>query len=297
MASDNILQALVGVLEGAQRGSEMFLQDHMARRRQREAMELQQQGQLDLLRAKAPIEREQAQFQSDLDLRNKRAMTDYEPTVPLYVEKTQQFIQPPVGSKRFEVLREPILRESTEDKELAKRNVKLKSTQPVAYKSKQGAIASLEALKKEAEDILKDSSLGSATGMTSFLGSIPGTSAKDVTARIETLKAKSAFSTLQAMRDASKTGGALGQTSDREMALLQNAITALDRQQSDEGFRDSLQRLIMSTEESMQRLEEGYNQTYGSEDLPIINTPTRGTEQKKDASALKDSVKRKLGLR
>lgn len=140
MASDNILSALIGVLEGSQRGANKFLEDHMARRRRREELEQMQQGQLDLLQAKAPIEREQAQFesnlisgrnreqaqiQSELQLGRERTLRAEEPTVPLYVEKTQQFIQPPGGSKRFEVLREPILKESTEDKELAKKLLRL----------------------------------------------------------------------------------------------------------------------------------------------------------------------------
>jgi hypothetical protein len=297
MASDDILNALLGVLQGSQRGAQQALTEHMARRSRREELEQMQQNQIELLQTKAPLERENAQFESDLTLGRERTLRAEEPTVPLYRTDTEEFVQPPEGSKKFQVFTPPTLKESTEEKENAKRNVKLKATQPQAYKSKQGAIASLEALKKEAEDILGNSNLGYATGASSFLGAIPGTVTKDIRARIETLKAKSAFSTLQAMRDASKTGGALGQTSDREMALLQNAITALDLQQSDAGFKDSLTRLIQSTDESIQNLEEGYNLTYGSDDLPTINVQTRGSGEKKDTSALKDSLKRKLGLK
>ena len=38
------------------------------------------------------------------------------------------------------------------------------------------------------------------------------------------------------MRDASPTGGALGQVSERELALLQNSVAALEQSQSKEQF-------------------------------------------------------------
>lgn len=125
MASDNILSALIGVLEGSQKGANMFLEDYMARRRRREELELQQENQLGLLNAKAPLEREQAQFSSDLELGRARTLRDEEPTVPLYIEKEDRFLQPPRGSKKFEVLREPILKESTQDKELMKKEMRM----------------------------------------------------------------------------------------------------------------------------------------------------------------------------
>ena len=68
-------------------------------------------------------------------------------------------------------------------------------------------------------------------------------------AQLETLKSNIAFSELTAMREASKTGGALGQISDRENQLLSNALGALSMSQSPENIklqltkiRDSLRR-------------------------------------------------------
>lgn len=45
---------------------------------------------------------------------------------------------------------------------------------------------------------------------------------------INTIRARFAFDALQEMRDASKTGGALGQVSELELKLLESAVAALD---------------------------------------------------------------------
>ena len=63
---------------------------------------------------------------------------------------------------------------------------------------------------------------------------------------LETLKANIAFGELVAMREASKTGGALGQVSDREGQLLQNALGALNMNQSPKNFQAQLQKINAS---------------------------------------------------
>jgi hypothetical protein len=92
---------------------------------------------------------------------------------------------------------------------------------------------------------------------------VPGTVAADFDAALESLKAKIGFSALQAMRDASKTGGALGNVSERETDLLQNSIEALNPDQSREEFRRNLQRLITYTQRASGRLADAWNQQYG----------------------------------
>lgn len=68
-----------------------------------------------------------------------------------------------------------------------------------------------------------------ATGVTGAVTSfIPGSPSYDLRKTIDTVKANLGFDKLQAMRDSSPTGGALGQVSERELGYLQSAITALD---------------------------------------------------------------------
>ena len=71
-------------------------------------------------------------------------------------------------------------------------------------------------------------------GFGSWLSVIPETAAKDFQSRIDTVKANLGFDELQAMRDASPTGGALGQVSEREIDFLQSIQGNLDTAQSPE---------------------------------------------------------------
>lgn len=92
-----------------------------------------------------------------------------------------------------------------------------------------------------------DALIGKATGWTtgagSLLGNIPGTAAKDFAAELDTLKANIMFSELTAMREASKTGGALGAISDREGNLLSSALGALDAGQSTQNIIEQLNKI------------------------------------------------------
>jgi len=63
-----------------------------------------------------------------------------------------------------------------------------------------------------------------------------GTAAYDLAQDIQTIDANSAFSALQAMRDASPTGGALGSITERELDLLKSTIANLDPNQSQDQF-------------------------------------------------------------
>ena len=59
-----------------------------------------------------------------------------------------------------------------------------------------------------------------STGFGSFLKSIPQTDALALNKSLETIKANIGFDKLQAMREASPTGGALGQVSNQELTSL-----------------------------------------------------------------------------
>lgn len=76
----------------------------------------------------------------------------------------------------------------------------------------------------------------------SLLASVPGTAAGDIAANLNTLKAAASFSSLQAMRDASKTGAALGAVSDTEIKLLGAELASLEQSQSPEQFARNLKR-------------------------------------------------------
>lgn len=73
-----------------------------------------------------------------------------------------------------------------------------------------------------------------------------GTTAADVKAKLDTIGSNVAFTRLQEMREASPTGGALGQITERELDLLKSTIASLDQAQSDKEFQGSMQRIAES---------------------------------------------------
>lgn len=79
--------------------------------------------------------------------------------------------------------------------------------------------------------------------MGGLMSNIPGTGAFDMAKLLDSIKANTAFDKLQQMRQASPTGGALGQVSDKENNLLQAAVGALQQSQSFEQFQDNLKRV------------------------------------------------------
>jgi hypothetical protein len=84
------------------------------------------------------------------------------------------------------------------------------------------------------------------TGPGSLLSYFPGTDATDFQAEVESLAANIAFNELTEMRNASKTGGALGQVSNIELKLLESALGSLDPRQSPAAFKAQLDKIMGS---------------------------------------------------
>lgn len=115
-----------------------------------------------------------------------------------------------------------------------------KTEEKMANKSKaQNALASYETQVGlvnnaivDAEEAIKS---GAATGWANMaLGALPDTQARRLNNALETIKANLGFDKIQAMRDASPTGGALGAPSDFEQRLLQAVNGSLDPKQADQ---------------------------------------------------------------
>jgi hypothetical protein len=92
-----------------------------------------------------------------------------------------------------------------------------------------------------------DEALGKVGGFTAgfggLLANVPGTKARNLQADIDTIKANLGFQQLQAMRDASPTGGALGQVTERELGFLQSTVASLDQLQSPDELRKALNQI------------------------------------------------------
>jgi hypothetical protein len=110
--------------------------------------------------------------------------------------------------------------------------------------SKASALASLRNVIAKIDEVGKDASDNRGWGETGFTGAImrnvPGSPALDLAENIKTIDASSAFSALQAMRESSPTGGALGQITERELELLKSTVSNLSTSQSQGQFLSNL---------------------------------------------------------
>jgi len=92
-------------------------------------------------------------------------------------------------------------------------------------------------------DTISNSTLPTTGMIGDALSGVGGTGARDLRGLLDTIKANAGFDRLQAMREASPTGGALGQVSERELAFLQSTIGNLEQSQSREQLEFNLRRL------------------------------------------------------
>ena len=126
-----------------------------------------------------------------------------------------------------------------------------------------GSTDGLNRLSSSASAMLNHPGLPGIVGLRGKLPNIPGTDAADAAAQLETLKSQIGFGVLQAMRDSSKTGGALGAVSDAEGKRLEANLAALSQAQSLEQFKASLQEIVSYTEGAKGRLRDSYNLKHG----------------------------------
>lgn len=88
---------------------------------------------------------------------------------------------------------------------------------------------------KKAIPLVGYNTAGAAGGLN-----IPGTEGRDLETELLTIKANLGFDRLQQMRDASKTGGALGQVAVKELEALQATVASLDRGQTPDKLKNNL---------------------------------------------------------
>lgn len=106
------------------------------------------------------------------------------------------------------------------------------------------AVAKLGKVIDQIDYLYRDSSDNAGWFETGYLGSklrdTGGTAAYDLGQQVQTVEANAAFDALQRMREASPTGGALGQITERELDLLKSSVANINPNQSQEEFIRSL---------------------------------------------------------
>lgn len=106
--------------------------------------------------------------------------------------------------------------------------------------------------------------LGGNFGLSGKVFNMPGGEASNAFAKLEQLRARGGFEALNAMRQASKTGGALGAVSDAEGKQLQNSFAALQSAQGEENVKKELAKVLRQVEMSKQRINAAYERQYNN---------------------------------
>ena len=126
-------------------------------------------------------------------------------------------------------------------KEQQKLDIKQKEGQPKALKALESYDESIQNTIKNIDEVLNDPKFSRGAG---FLGSqeskLKGTPAFNIRAKIESIKAAVGLDQLTELRANSPTGGALGNVSDRDIALLVSSRKNVDPDQSPKELRKAL---------------------------------------------------------
>jgi hypothetical protein len=122
---------------------------------------------------------------------------------------------------------------------------------------------SMDRLAIAANEVLNSPGLPGVYGLRGAVPNIPGSDAANAAALLNTLKSQVGFGVLQEMRNNSKTGGALGAVSDKENAMLQANLAALEKAQSVEQAKLSLKKIVDYAQGAKDRLRQAYNMKHG----------------------------------
>jgi len=108
-----------------------------------------------------------------------------------------------------------------------------------AEKRAESALEGAKNVRREISDATKLIGQHSA-GFGGWASIIPTSDARNLQAKLTSIKANIGFDRLQQMRDQSPTGGALGQVAVQELVALQSTIASLDQMQSPSELKGAL---------------------------------------------------------
>ena len=134
---------------------------------------------------------------------------------------------------------------------------------PQAQQRVNSQIADIDRLIKISDEAMNAPAISRSVGLVGAFPSIPGQPAANVDALIGSLKAQVSGMKLQAMRDASKTGGAVGNVTEKEWPRLESMIVALDKRMSPELFREKLSELVLEMNKMKANISGAFEQEYG----------------------------------
>jgi hypothetical protein len=213
-----------------------------------------------------------------------RAAAGRAPAAPRPEQPPVAVVDPATG-KQVYVTREQALSgrmtpaaamESLPAKEIQKREAAL----PQATSSIKGFESKADKFVADLKALRDDPGLENITGpIFGRTGSVTREGSR-AQAQYDKIVAKGGFQALQDLRDASKTGGALGNVSNQEGKQLTASFAAIDRRQNAEDVRAAIDQAISDIEGSKTRMREAYDSTYsyknGGTPAPAARKPAAG---------------------
>jgi hypothetical protein len=131
------------------------------------------------------------------------------------------------------------------------------------------ATTAVKTFQTSAEKLASDlETLADSKGLEGITGVIGGRTpaitkdARAAEALFKSIVARGGFNELQNLRNASPTGGALGNISNAEGAQLKNAFAPLELTQNASDLKAALKRAAVETRASANRIKETYDLTY-----------------------------------
>jgi hypothetical protein len=200
------------------------------------------------------------------DFKREMAMAGRAPAAPR-PESAPVAVVDPVTGKQVLVSREEAISkrlspataiESLPPKEIQKREAAL----PQATSAVQGFESKSDKFIADLKALRDDPGLENITGaIFGRTGSVTREGSR-AQALYDKVIAKGGFQALQDLRDASKTGGALGNVSNQEGKQLIASFSAIDRRQNAEDVRAAIDQAISDIEGTKTRMREAYDSTY-----------------------------------
>jgi hypothetical protein len=120
----------------------------------------------------------------------------------------------------------------------------------------EGIKSRLNLVLEKVDEALKNTGILSAGFIGGTMAGIRGTPAYDLEKTVDTIKANIGFQELQAMRDASPTGGALGQVAVKELDMLQATLSSIEVGQSPAQLRSNLLKIKTHYQNWLKTLEK-----------------------------------------
>jgi len=148
----------------------------------------------------------------------------------------------------------------------------------LGVRNRKRAVAAMESANNVRQEVKEATALVGldTAGAGGLLAMVPATQARNLQAKLTSIKANIGFDRLQQMREESPTGGALGQVAVQELVALQSTIASLDQLQSPREMRSALGKIdkhYTRWAETVEQAATGAGGATGSFDAPTGAAP------------------------